>query len=161
MREILRAKSGVPAARPGDTARSRQRGGAVSAWAGWFLAALAMAAGYAAYGWRGLVLGLTVVAFWLLLQFSRALRTLRRTAQGAQGHVANAVMLNARLHQGMRLPEILALTHSLGRALPTPDGDAFAWRDASGDEVQVELARGRVTAWRLLRSAPPEGRAQS
>ena len=144
---------------------------------GWVLAPLAVAAGYAGYGWRGALLGVTVVAFWLLLQFSRALRTLREAAGRPVGEVANAVMFNARLHAGMRLPAILKITRSLGRKLgevrpeadeirrSPPGGDeqsgratfahdpeTYAWADAAGDEVEVELRQGRVTAWRLRRA---------
>jgi hypothetical protein len=121
--------------------------------AGWALAVLALAVGYAGYGGRGVVLALTVIAFWLLLQFSRTLRTLRLAAQSPVGHVANAVMLNAKLQPGLRLPQIIALTRSLGRkAVDTPE--TFAWQDAGGDEVEVEFdAAGRCTVWRLRRNA--------
>ena len=44
-----------------------------SAVIGWALAAAALAAGWLGYGWRGLVLALSVIAFWLLLQASRTL----------------------------------------------------------------------------------------
>ncbi len=118
---------------------------------GWALALLAVAAGYASYGWRGVLLGVTVVAFWLLLQFSRALRTLREAAGQPVGVVANAVMFNARLHAGMRLPAVLKITRSLGRKL-AEEPETYAWADAAGDEVAVELRQGRVTAWRLQRA---------
>jgi hypothetical protein len=48
-----------------------------SALVGWALAVAAVAAGYVGYGWPGVVLAVTVVVFWLLLQFSRALRVMR------------------------------------------------------------------------------------
>jgi hypothetical protein len=118
---------------------------------GWALAAVALAAGYIGYGWRGLVLALTVVVFWLLLQFSRALRVLRNAAGAPVGSVANAVMLNARLQRGQRLPEVLKLTGSLGRKLGE-DPEAWAWADAGGDEVHVTLVGGQVSEWRLVRS---------
>ena len=40
---------------------------------GWALAVVGMALGYALWGWQGVVLALSVMVFWLLLQFSRAL----------------------------------------------------------------------------------------
>jgi hypothetical protein len=43
------------------------------------------------------VLAVTVVVFWLLLQFSRALRVMRRPPARPVGTVPNAVMLHARL----------------------------------------------------------------
>jgi len=124
----------------------------MTAWAGWGLAVVALAVGYASYGWPGVALALGVVVFWLLLQFSRALRVLRVASERPVGQVPNAVMLHARLRAGMRLPQVLALTRSLGqRVAATPE--TWAWRDDGGDEVQVDLHDGRVTAWRLLRRA--------
>jgi hypothetical protein len=121
---------------------------------GWMLAVAAVAIGYAAYGWRGVLLALSVVVFWLLLQFSRSLRVLRQAAAGPVGTVANAVMLQARLHPGARLPDILKITASLGRKL-ADDPETFAWADAGGDAVHVVLVDGRVTAWQLHRAKAP------
>ena len=68
-------------------------------------------------------------------------------------------MLHAGLHLGMRLPQILLLTRSLGRRLDESrhaDVESYAWRDSGGDEVVVDLRGGQLTAWRLQRSkAPP------
>jgi len=122
----------------------------MTAWFGWALAVVAVAVGYAGYGWPGVLLALTVVVFWLLLQFSRALRVLRQASARPLGTVPNAVMLHAKLRAGLRLPQVLALTRSLGRRV-AEDPETFAWRDEGGDEVQVELRAGRVSAWRLQR----------
>lgn len=121
---------------------------------GWALAVAALAAGYVSYGWPGVALALTVVAFWLLLQFSQALRTLRIASQRPVGKVPNAVMLNARLGQGMRLPKVLRLTLSLGRRVnEEPAGtETWAWADDNGDEVHVQLQDGRVVQWALHRA---------
>ena len=124
----------------------------MSAAVGWALAAAALLAGWFGYGWRGVALALTVIAFWLLLQFSRALRVLRSAAGSPLGHVDNAVMFNARLRAGMRLPEVIGLTRSLGRKV----GDApetLAWGDGGGDEVWIEFVDGRCTRWTLRRAA--------
>jgi hypothetical protein len=51
----------------------------------------------------------------------------------------------------MRLPAVLKLTRSLGRRL-AEEPETFAWMDDAGDEVEVELRQGRVTAWRLRRA---------
>ena len=127
---------------------------ATDAWIGWLLAAAAMAAGWVAYGWQGFVLAITVVVFWLLLQFSRALRVLRDAAQRPVGHVKSAVMLNAKLHRSMRLVDVVRMTGSLGRKV----GDAperFVWEDAGEVQVEVEFdAAGRCREWTLRR---PEG----
>ena len=122
----------------------------MSAKLGWALAVLALAAGYLGYGWRGLLLALTVIAFWLLLQFSRALRVMRLAARAPVGHVPSAVMLHARLHAGMQMMNVVKLTRSLGRKL-RDEPDTFAWRDESGAEVEVEFADGRCRTWRLTR----------
>jgi len=118
---------------------------------GWTLAVLALTAGYVGYGWPGVVLALTVVVFWLLLQFSQALRTLRIASQRPVGMVPSAVMLNARLHAGMRLPQVLRLTLSLGRKV-SEEPEVWAWADDSGDEVQLQMQGGRVELWALHRA---------
>jgi hypothetical protein len=117
---------------------------------GWALAVAALGVGWLAYGWRGLVLALSVVAFWLLLQFSRSLRALRNAAQSPVGHVDNAVMFNAKLHAGMRLPQVIALTRSLGRK-ESDHPEVFVWRDGGGDEVELVFEAGRCTRWELRR----------
>ena len=119
---------------------------------GWALAVAALAAGYVVYGGPGVALALTVVVFWLLLQFSQAMRTLRIASQRPVGKVPSAVMLNARLDVGMRLPRVLRLTLSLGRSV-SDEPEVWAWADEAGDEVHVTLQGGRVTQWQLLRAA--------
>jgi uncharacterized protein (DUF58 family) len=117
---------------------------------GWALAVLATATGYWAYGWRGVLLAVTVVVFWLLLQFSRALRVMRLAAQAPVGVVPSAVMLHARLGSGMRLMDVVAITRSLGRKV-SDEPETFAWRDESGAEVEIEFVDGRCNQWRLAR----------
>jgi hypothetical protein len=129
-----------------------REGAAMNAWAGWVLAVAAVAAGYLGYGWPGVALAVSVVAFWLLLQFSRALRALRHASGSPVGQVPNAVMFNARLQKGTRLPEILKTTRSLGRAV-SAEPEVWAWADAGGDEVWVHMHQGRVTRWELRRAA--------
>ena len=128
----------------------------------WALAALALATGYFAYSWPGVVLALTVIAFWLLLQFSRALRVMRHAAQRPVGHVESAVMLQSKLHKGMRLAQILQISLSFGEQRAS-DPETYAWRDAGGSELVVELDDGRLIRWRLQRDeetpagAAPDG----
>jgi uncharacterized protein (DUF58 family) len=117
---------------------------------GWGLAVLAVAVGYLQWGWPGVALAVTLVVFWMLLQFSRVMRVMRQASGAPVGHVASAVMLHAKLKTGMRLLEILPITRSLGRKL-ADDPETFAWTDASGATVTVELVGGRCTAWRLTR----------
>ncbi|MGA1286920.1 MAG: hypothetical protein ACO305_17690 [Rubrivivax sp.] len=127
---------------------------------GWALALAAVVLGWLQWGWRGVLVAVTVVVFWLLLQFSRAVRVMRLAAGAPVGQVASAVMLHARLRQGMRLMEILPLTRSLGQRVEPPHAppqagpesvERFAWCDASGARVQVELVHGRLRAWTLQR----------
>ena len=126
---------------------------------GWALAVVAVAVGYTSYGWPGVALAVSVIAFWLLLQFSRALRVMRTAADRPVGHVDSAVMLQSRLHAGMPLAQVMKLTRSLGEKR----GDApesYAWRDAGGDEVIVEMKDGRLSRFQLQRVAveavPPD-----
>lgn len=123
------------------------------------MAVLGTALGWHVYGWRGVALAVSVIVFWLLLQFSRTLRVMRAAGQAPVGHVANAVMLHARLRPGLRLLEILALTRSLGEKLGD-DPERYAWRDAGGDRVTLELASGRLVRWQLDR-APAQGDAST
>ena len=119
---------------------------------GWCLAVVAIAVGYAAYGWPGVVLALTVIVFWLLLQFSRALRATRAAAQAPIGHVPSAVMFNAKLRKGQRLIDILPITGSLGEQVSTTP-EVFRWGDTAGSSVSLEFDKGRLVRWTLER--PP------
>lgn len=124
----------------------------------WGLAVAALAAGWLSYGWQGIVLAITVIVFWLLLQFSRALRVLRKAAGAPVGQVASAVMLHSRLREGMTLAQVLALTGSLGERVEPPEAGAdesWRWCDAGAASVSVQLASGRVKRWALERAAEP------
>lgn len=122
---------------------------------GWVLAVAAVAVGYVQWGWQGVVFGLTLVVFWMLLQFSRALRAMREAAGAPVGVVPSAVMLNARLRTGMKLPQLLRLTRSLGRkAAESPE--TFEWADGSGACVRAEFEGGRLARWALRRPAAPD-----
>jgi hypothetical protein len=116
------------------------------------LAVAAVAAGYAGWGRQGVVLAVTVIVFWLLLQFSRALRVLRIAGQNPVGQVANAVMFASRLQPGMKLPQLLIHSRSLGTKLSDAP-ETWAWADAAGDRVVVEFHAGRLKHHRLERSA--------
>jgi uncharacterized protein (DUF58 family) len=121
---------------------------------GWGLAAVALAVGYASYGWPGMLLGVSVIVFWLLLQFSRSLRVMRNAAGRPVGSIDNAVMLHTKLKPGLRLLDILPLTRSLGQKV-ADDPETFVWTDGGGDRVRVELRNGRCTAFALERAEAP------
>ena len=124
----------------------------MNALVGWALAVVAVAVGYLSYGWPGVALAVSVVVFWLLLQFSRALRVMRLAAGRPIGHVDSAVMLLSRLHKGLTLAQIIKLTHSFGSQRAAAP-ETYAWQDAGGDEVVAELHDGRLAQWYLQRAA--------
>lgn len=119
---------------------------------GWPLVALALGVGWWQWGWRGLVLAVTLVVFWMLLQFSRSLRVMGNAAKAPVGHVANAVMLHARLKPGLPLLQILPLTGSLGQKVAEAP-ETFRWTDDAGDSVTVVMENGRLARWELQRAA--------
>ncbi len=125
---------------------------------GWLLAAAGLVVGYTSYGWPGFLLAMTAIVFWLLLQFSRALRAVRNAGDAPLGSVRSAVMLNARLRSGMTLPQVLSLTRSLGRRMDAPAGGTVAdadetwrWQDAGGVVVDAVFSAGRLIRWELSR----------
>ena len=129
---------------------------------GWLLAPVALGVGYWQYGWPGLVLALTVIVFWLLLQFSRAMRAMRLAGSAPMGRIGSAVMLQSRLREGMRLLELIQITRSLGQKL-SDEPERFRWQDDSGASVEVELVNGRVSRWTLSRQStePDSGGAEA
>jgi hypothetical protein len=129
-----------------------------SPWVGWGLAVLGITAGFVGWGWPGVLLGVTVVVFWLLLQFSRSLRVLKSAAGKPVGHVDSAVMLHSKLKTGMTLLQVLNLTRSLGTRLSdTPE--RWGWADPGGARVQLQFDAGKLQSWELARD--DTGTAQS
>lgn len=134
---------------------------------GWLLAVLAVASGWFAYGWPGVVLAFTLIVFWLLLQFNRALRVMKNAASAPVGHVDSAVMLHSKLQQGMTMLQVVGLTRSLGRKLPATDSadpieERWTWGDAGGAHATLRFHDGRLVEWALGRegvspSAEPSG----
>jgi hypothetical protein len=127
----------------------------VSPVVGWILAAIAVVAGWLGWGVPGVVLAITVITFWLLLQFSRALRVMRMAAGRPVGDVDSAVMLQSRLARGMTMMQVIPLTRSLGQRVG--NDDTWRWTDAGGDRVTLAFARGRLAVWSFERAgAGPE-----
>ncbi len=94
---------------------------------GWLLVAVAFAAGGWSYGWQGLVMAFSVTVFWLLLQFGRALRVMKNATEKPVGHVASAVMFQAKLLRHMTMLQVVGLTQSLGQKMgPRAASDASA-----------------------------------
>ncbi len=119
---------------------------------GWVLAAVAVAAGWQGYGWPGVALAASVIAFWLLMQFNRSLRVLRNAGSAPVGHIDSAVMLNAKLQAGLPMIKVVALTKSLGRRV-SESPEQWAWADEGGSEVVLDFERGLCQRWVLNRPA--------
>ncbi len=117
----------------------------------WALAIVALIVGYRVQGWQGVILAVTIIGFWLALQFSKAMRVMRVAAQRPVGSVPSAVMLHAKLHRGMKMLEVITVTRSLGRE-QSPKSEVFAWHDDTGASVQATFVGGRLASWTLQRS---------
>ena len=120
---------------------------------GWLLAAALVAVAWYSYGWQGVLAAVSAVVFWLLLQFSRVMRTMRHAGQAPVGRVGSAVMLNAQLRPGMTMLQVIGLTKSLGRRLDSGD-DAWAWSDEGGSSVRLQFRAGKLASFELDRPAP-------
>jgi hypothetical protein len=118
-------------------------------WIGIALALAALVGGTLLLGWQGAVFATTGIIFWLLLQMSRLMRVMKTAGSAPMGSVSNAVMLNSKLHAGMKLVDLIALTGSLGLKQAE---DTYVWRDPGGDAVEVRLSGGRLAEWRLQRA---------
>jgi hypothetical protein len=135
---------------------------------GWLLVAVAFAAGGWYHGWQGLVMAFTVTVFWLLLQFGRALRVMKNATEKPVGHVANAVMFQAKLLRHMTMLQVVGLTKSLGQKVSDASGadhandttntgnDIWRWTDAAGDSVVLTFTKGKLTMWALQRAQAEE-----
>lgn len=106
---------------------------------GWFL-----------FGWQGAVLSITLIAFWMILQFNQATRTLHDVAQQPKGKIDSIVRVQSKLAHGMTMPEVLRITGSLG--VPTERRDEWLWQDAAGHEIAVTLRRNVVVRWAVARA---------
>ncbi len=115
-----------------------------------------LAVGYHWYGWPGVAGAAGALVMWILLHFTRMLQVLRRAAKRPKGHVDSSVMLNARLHPGVSLIQVVALTRSLGE-LRSPTGEqpeVFRWTDTGQSFVECEFQGGKLARWHLDRPLP-------
>ena len=119
---------------------------------GWALAGAALFVGWLGYGWQGLVFAFTLIVFWLVLQFNRALRVMKNASSAPVGHVNSAVTLHSRLQARMTLMQVVAMTHSLGRKLES-DPETWAWSDAGGATATLVFAGGKLKHWALSRES--------
>jgi hypothetical protein len=122
-------------------------------WIGVGLALAALLVGGGLLGWQGAIFATTGIIFWLLLQMSRLMRVMKTAGAAPMGSVGNAVMLNSKLHVGMKLVDLITLAGSLGiKQAP----ETYVWRDPGDDAVEVVLRKGKLAEWRLIRAAPAD-----
>ena len=126
-------------------------------WMGWALAVGLVAVGWMKYGWPGVAMAVTVVVFWLLLQFNRAVKVMKNAADAPVGFVPSAVMMNAKLKRGMTLMQVVTMTKSLGRRT-AESPETWAWTDEGNSTVSLVMDNGKLDRWTLVR--PEEIRPQ-
>lgn len=126
--------------------------------AGILLAIAAIVVGAVFFGWKGAILGLSCIVFFLLMQFSQLMKVMRTAQNAPLGHVASAIMLNAKLQAGMKLVDLIRLCRSLGVKV---DDNTYRWTDTGGDAVDVVMARGAVASWTLIRAQSTEPESPS
>jgi hypothetical protein len=88
-----------------------------------------------------------------LLQFNKAVRVMRQAGSAPVGYIGSAVMLNAKLQQGLPMLKIVMMTRSLGEKVGD-NPEAYRWTDPSGSHVTLELQGGKLVRWTLWR---PQG----
>ncbi len=123
------------------------------------LIALLVIAAYRSYGWQGIFAVGGGLIMWALLHFTRLMNIMRKAADRPIGYVGSAVMLNARLREGVNLMHVVAMTRSLGELL-SPQGEEperYRWTDGTQSHVTCEFRGGRLAAWELVRPAPDAG----
>ena len=111
--------------------------------------------GFSKYGWQGVAVVIGGIVFWMLLHFTRMMTVMKRAAGTPMGHVASAVMLNAKLKKGVNLLHVMALTRSIG-LLQTENGvqpEVYRWQDNGLSHVTCTFTRGKLESWALYR--PP------
>jgi hypothetical protein len=105
------------------------------------------------FGWAGIALAGGSIVMWILLHFTRMLTILKKASDRPIGHVASAVMLNAKLKKGVSLMHVIAMTRSLG-SLQSPKDEqpeVFTWTDAGQSSVTCTFVGGKLTEWTLQR----------
>lgn len=123
------------------------------------LIALLVIAAYRSYGWQGIFAVGGGLIMWALLHFTRLMNIMRKAADRPIGYVGSAVMLNARLREGVNLMHVVAMTRSLGELLSTQgeEPERYRWTDGTQSHVTCEFRGGRLAAWELVRPATDTG----
>ena len=114
--------------------------------------------GFKSYGWAGVAAVGGGVLMWALLHFTRLMNVMKKAANRPMGYVGSAVMLNARLTEGVNLMHVVAMTQSLGELL-SPDGvqpEVYRWTDGTQSYVTCTFQGGKLHHWALHRPAAEE-----
>lgn len=114
--------------------------------------------GFMAYGWAGVAAVAGGLVMWALLHFTRLVNVMKKAAKRPIGYVGSAVMLNARLAEGVNLMHVVAMTQALGEQL-SPEGadpEIYRWTDGTRSHVTCEFRHGKLVKWALER---PQGDA--
>ena len=117
-----------------------------------------LVAGYLSYGWPGVAAVTGALLMWALLHFTRLMNVMKKAAKRPIGYVGSAVMLNARLREGVNLMHVVAMTQALGEQR-SPDGadpEVYRWTDGTQSHVTCEFRHGKLVKWALVR---PESEA--
>lgn len=106
-----------------------------------------------AFGWAGIALAVGGIVMWVLLHFTRMVTILKKAADRPIGHVASAVMLNAKLQKGATLMHVIAMTRSLGQLQSEKDSqpEVYTWTDTTDSVVTCTFVGGKLTEWTLQR----------
>jgi hypothetical protein len=120
------------------------------------LGVVLVAVAWRAYGWPGVGLAAGGIVMFLLLHFTRMMKVLQRASNRPVGYCDSAVMLNAKLRQGVNPLHVVAMTRALGEQLSPADEqpEVFRWTDGTASHVTCEFAQGKLVKWALVR--PPQ-----
>ena len=113
--------------------------------------------GYVSYGWPGVAAVGGGLVMWALLHFTRLMNVMKKAANRPMGYVGSAVMLNARLQEGVNLMHVVAMTQSLGelRSAQDADPEVYRWTDGTQSHVTCEFRHGKLVKWTLFRPEEP------
>ena len=113
--------------------------------------------GYVSYGWPGVAAVGGGLVMWALLHFTRLMNVMKKAANRPMGYVGSAVMLNAKLQEGVNLMHVVAMTQSLGelRSAQDADPEVYRWTDGTQSHVTCEFRHGKLVKWTLFRPEEP------
>jgi len=109
--------------------------------------------GFYAYGWAGVAAVVGGLVMWALLHFTRLVNVMKKAAKRPIGYVGSAVMLNARLSEGVNLMHVVAMTQALGelQSAEGADPEVYRWTDGTRSHVTCEFRHGKLVKWTLER----------